>query len=1112
MTLACLNRRCSTTVLAFGIALAASAPRASADFNYPDFASVADLTLNGDAAQSGIVLRLTPDISGQAGSAWYTTTKQHVSDGFDTTFGIRMTGGMSGDGMAFVIQDESTTALGAGGSDLGYGGISRSIAIEFDTFGFFPETDNHISIQTRGLLGNDSSDQYSLVQVNVQTDLNDGQRHDFLIRYRPGVLLVFLDGSDVPTIDIALDLQNLGGDNILDGSGDAWVGFTAGTGFATENHDVEFWSFDEAAFPLPSGPCCTLGGCVIATQHDCKTLLNGFFAGPINGDCGSTICTGACCTGDLCEDSITLTDCTTNGGTFMGVNVICNYPDFPTCTGACCDTIGVCFITSQSDCELNYLGTFHGAGTSCVPFPCSMPSIGACCNNSNECLQMTESDCANLPGIWYGLGTNCLDVDCFGPPPALGACCQPGNTCVDSVSQTVCTHFNGVYQGDASLCVNSNCSGACDWNAATDFSSVSNPTGPWSYGSRASLNDASLAVYSSFTTSLPFSQSGPLSIWYIPDVSPFGVPFVLKNESATNVTIDSFPQVIVPAGRMMLHPGPSAADEGVDSFSVVRWTAPVAGTFQVSATFYGMDIGDTDVHIVHNGTSIFDDVRSGVGDNRSFAGTVTVAAGDTLDFVVGRNGDESFDSTGLDVCIAVPQACDCQNATPLPDNSFFNDSTVGAPICDGSPCAGPSPAKIYSFSPSQSGFGLINTCNGSNFDSVISVHSSCPMTPANQIACDLNTCGLDAQVYFCVTSGQTYYVRVGGEGGSSGDYTLLAVILVADIFEGPLQNPGNGHWYYHTTQGPWTSLEQLAISKGGNLVTINDAAENEWVRARFAEGTAVSIGINDAAAEGTFAWASGQPVTYTNWELGEPNDTDDQDYGLMLSEGVWRDETSCFAGLYRGVIEVTTVPLPAILAGPITNPANCHQYYITQTGTWIEGELKAQSIGGNLVTIDDAAENEFVRATFANYGGQPHNVWIGLSDVAVENTFTWADGSPVGYTAWNPGEPNNIGNEDYVVMNDAVTGGWNDAHSGGPFYAVIEVPMNCPCTCRGDLTGDAAVRGTDIRQFIACFLAANGGSPTLGCQCADVNNDGLVTSADISAMATAALNGPACPP
>jgi len=58
----------------------------------------------------------------------------------------------------------------------------------------------------------------------------------------PGVLEVFLDRSETATLSVPIDLTNIAGANILDANGAAWVGFTAATGAAYENHDIFGWS------------------------------------------------------------------------------------------------------------------------------------------------------------------------------------------------------------------------------------------------------------------------------------------------------------------------------------------------------------------------------------------------------------------------------------------------------------------------------------------------------------------------------------------------------------------------------------------------------------------------------------------------------------------------------------------------------------------------------------------------------------------------------------------------------------------------------------------------------------------------------------------------------
>jgi hypothetical protein len=152
--------------------------------------------------------------------------------------------------------------------------------------------------------------------------------------------------------------------------------------------------------------------------------------------------------------------------------------------------------------------------------------------------------------------------------------------------------------------------------------------------------------------------------------------------------------------------------------------------------------------------------------------------------------------------------------------------------------------------------------------------------------------------------------------------TIAAVLALAgcaslahaqSIDIGPIVNLSNGNTYYRLTNSTWTQAQAFAQTLGGNLVTINDAAENEWVRATFAATTPtipgrIWIGLNDAAAEGQFVWAAGEPVGFTNWDAGEPNNNGNEDYALMYNIGVWADVVDSTnppgIGEVYGVVEV----------------------------------------------------------------------------------------------------------------------------------------------------------------------------------------------------------------
>ena len=87
----------------------------------------------------------------------------------------------------------------------------------------------------------------------------------------------------------------------------------------------------------------------------------------------------------------------------------------------------------------------------------------------------------------------------------------------------------------------------------------------------------------------------------------------------------------------------------------------------------------------------------------------------------------------------------------------------------------------------------------------------------------------------------------------------------------------------------WSEAEAYAQGIGEHLVTIDDAAEQAWVHSAFASFDSLWIGLSDAVEEGTWVWSSGEPVVYTNWASGEPNNGNSYNWALMASDGLWYD-------------------------------------------------------------------------------------------------------------------------------------------------------------------------------------------------------------------------------
>ncbi|GMH88168.1 hypothetical protein TL16_g11079 [Triparma laevis f. inornata] len=258
----------------------------------------------------GPALRLTASSPRLSGAAWY-QRQLEVNEGFDTTFTYRIANpslkcdvmddvytkcrSRGADGFAFVIQNDSEQALGGSGSDLGYGGIINSFAVEFDTY-YNPELlepyENHISVHTRGHRATNSAHQsYSTGSTSQVRDLTDG---DIEVRLKYSVdfdstllddpnflaspyMSNFLENADFENGGMADWSTGMGTlqvyvENLVDpvlvvplnldatinlNHGRAWVGFTSATGFNSwQVHDILEWRFkslreDKSYLPPP---------------------------------------------------------------------------------------------------------------------------------------------------------------------------------------------------------------------------------------------------------------------------------------------------------------------------------------------------------------------------------------------------------------------------------------------------------------------------------------------------------------------------------------------------------------------------------------------------------------------------------------------------------------------------------------------------------------------------------------------------------------------------------------------------------------------------------------------------------------------------------------------
>jgi len=193
------------------------------------------------------------------------------------------------------------------------------------------------------------------------------------------------------------------------------------------------------------------------------------------------------------------------------------------------------------------------------------------------------------------------------------------------------------------------------FDLSADFSLQQNPNRVWQYGYSATH---SLAP-DQFRVDKHVDTTGPVGFWH-PAASdgpgPGYYPYVAYN-SAKQSQFGSSNGWAVRAGEVAME----ASNGG--QYSLIRFMAPVAGAYQVSAQFAGIHFGlsTTDVHVLRNETSLFDADIDGYGGDPTFhqiegssptaaySGQFELRAGDIVTFAVGygKNQTNFGDTTGL---------------------------------------------------------------------------------------------------------------------------------------------------------------------------------------------------------------------------------------------------------------------------------------------------------------------------------------------------------------------------------------------------------------------------------------------------------------------------------
>ena len=238
-----------------------------------------NFVLNGNAAVTNSPeVTLTNDQGNLYGTMW---SNQEIL--FDEDFLIQSElffgfNDWGADGIAFVLQPQSSNAGGAGGG-IGYADITPSLAIEFDTYfntGSDPITNDHVAIIKNGQPYSIGLHSEFITPVDIG-NVENGQWHTASFEWTASTQKLKLIFDGIQLFDVTIDLAA-----IFPTNNSVFWGFTSATGGANNLHKVKINNYCVTLDPNIT-EICNDGldndndGFIDGFDSDCPCVDNTFF-------------------------------------------------------------------------------------------------------------------------------------------------------------------------------------------------------------------------------------------------------------------------------------------------------------------------------------------------------------------------------------------------------------------------------------------------------------------------------------------------------------------------------------------------------------------------------------------------------------------------------------------------------------------------------------------------------------------------------------------------------------------------------------------------------------------------------------------------------------------
>lgn len=264
---------------------------------------------------------------------------------------------------------------------------------------------------------------------------------------------------------------------------------------------------------------------------------------------------------------------------------------------------------------------------------------------------------------------------------------------------------------------------------------------------------------------------------------------------------------------------------------------------------------------------------------------------------------------------------------------------------------------------------------------------------------------------------------------------------------------GNASYKFQKTKKTWHEAQQMCKELDYELASILDPYSASFIRVqlhKFKEPFWIGLYSNNKT-DNRYKWSDGWKLRYTRWASEEPKKKSACVY--IDIDGQWKT-ASCDEN-YASVCWQTNVRAPI---EPPQKPGKCpesssktwipfrgHCYFLEASDTYMWGRASIECLrhDGNMVSIEDQHEADFLYEHAELLSDKQSSFWIGLYR-NVEGRWQWMDRVQIDYVSWDREEPSDRSDHECVSM-DAKTGTWSNSvcsRNKGYICKTLKIPVS----------------------------------------------------------------------